>query len=91
MEFYKKFWGIIGLDFLCVLRECVGVGELPMNCHRAALTLLLKKVDLCELKNWRPVAMLYNIFPNVLSNRLSHLDSIKRRLSIEWALSICLM
>jgi hypothetical protein len=34
----------------------------------------------CELKNWRPVAMLcvdYNIFAKVLSNRLkSHLDSV---------------
>ena len=39
-----------------------------------------KKGDLCELKNWRPVALLcadYKIFAKVLSNRLkSHLDSI---------------
>lgn len=80
VEFYKKSWGIIGLDFFCVLCECVGVGELPMSCHRAALTLLPKKGDLCELKNWRPVAMLganFNIVAKVLANRLkSHLDSI---------------
>lgn len=80
VEFSKKFWGIIGQDFFCVLRECVGVGELPMSCRRAALTLLPKKGDLCELKNWRPVALLcadYKIFAKVLSNRLkSHLDSI---------------
>ena len=71
VEFYKKFWGTIGQDFFCVLRECLGVGELPMSCRRAALTLLPKKGDLCELKNWRPVALLcadYKIFAKVLSN-----------------------
>ena len=50
-----------------------------MSCRRAALALLPKKGDLCEL-NWRPVALLcadYKIFAKVLSNRLkSHLDSI---------------
>ena len=39
-----------------------------------------QKGDLCELKNWRPVALLcadYTIFAKVLANRLkSHLDSI---------------
>jgi hypothetical protein len=60
-----------------MLHERVRVGELLMSCRRVALTLLAKKRDLCELKNWRPVALLcadYNIFSQVLSNRLkSHL------------------
>ena len=43
VEIYKKFWEIIGLDFFCVLREFVRVGELPMICRPAALTLLSKK------------------------------------------------
>ena len=40
----------------------------------------VQKRGLCELKNWRPVALLcadYTIFAKVLANRLkSHLDSI---------------
>ncbi|CDQ98999.1 unnamed protein product [Oncorhynchus mykiss] len=39
VEFSKRFWGIIGQDLFCMLCECVGVGELPMSCLRAALTL----------------------------------------------------
>ena len=39
-----------------------------------------QKGDLCEFKNWRPVALLcadYKIFAKVLANRLkSHLDYI---------------
>ena len=42
-----------------------------------------QKGDLCELKNWRPVALLctdYKIFAKVISNRLkSHLDSIEQK------------
>ena len=51
-----------------------------MSYLRVALTLLHKKGDLYELKNWSPVALLcadYKILAKVLSNRLkSHLDLI---------------
>lgn len=45
-----------------------------MSCLRAILTLLPKKGDLTEIKNWRPVSLLcsdYKILSKVLANRLS--------------------
>lgn len=48
-------------------------GFLPLNCRRAILTLLPKKGDLQEIKNWRPVALLstdYKLLSKVLALRL---------------------
>lgn len=72
-EFFKHFWGCIGVDFREVLLECYEGGSLPTSCCRAALSLLPKKGDLALLKNWRPVALLctdYKILSKVLANRL---------------------
>ncbi|KAJ8398144.1 hypothetical protein AAFF_G00429880 [Aldrovandia affinis] len=49
-------------------------GELLLSCCWAVLTLLPKKGDLCSLKNWRPVALIYmdyKILSKGLSNRLN--------------------
>ncbi|KAI3376754.1 hypothetical protein L3Q82_000356 [Scortum barcoo] len=46
---------------------------LPLSCRRAVITLLPKKGDLQELKNWRPVSLLctdYKIMSKVLASRL---------------------
>lgn len=48
-------------------------GFLPLSCRRAILTLLPKKGDLQEIKNWRPVALLstdYKLLSKVLAMRL---------------------
>uniref|UniRef100_A0A3B1KAN1 Reverse transcriptase domain-containing protein n=1 Tax=Astyanax mexicanus TaxID=7994 RepID=A0A3B1KAN1_ASTMX len=83
VEFYRAFWDLIGQDLLSVLMECLLSGELPLSCRRAVLTLLPKKGDLCELKNWRPLALLctdYKFFSKTLANRLKCvLDTIIHR------------
>ena len=46
---------------------------LPISCRRAVITLLLKKGDLQEIKNWRPVSLLctdYKILSKALANCL---------------------
>ncbi len=73
VDFYKHFWGCLGVDLLEVLQECSQTGSLPASCRHAVLSLLPKKGDLALLKNWRPVALLctdYKLFSKVLSNRL---------------------
>ncbi|XP_071373981.1 CD5 antigen-like [Centroberyx affinis] len=54
VEFYKSFWSVVGEDLLEVLRDSLCKGHLPLSCRRAVITLLLKKGDLQDLKNWRP-------------------------------------
>ncbi|KAK3528702.1 hypothetical protein QTP70_009955 [Hemibagrus guttatus] len=54
VEFYKAFWSILGEDLLSVINDSMARGTLPVSCRRAVLTLLPKKGDLCEVRNWRP-------------------------------------
>ncbi len=73
VDFYKAFWSVLGEDLLLVLRDSLSRGLLPLSCRRAILTLLPKKGDLQEIKNWRPVALLctdYKMLSKVLALRL---------------------
>ncbi|KAI3363559.1 hypothetical protein L3Q82_012167 [Scortum barcoo] len=58
VDFYKSFWSVLGEDLLEVFNNCLERGLLPLSCRRAVITLLPKKGDLQELKNWRPVSLL---------------------------------
>ncbi|KAL7866182.1 hypothetical protein SRHO_G00114290 [Serrasalmus rhombeus] len=73
VEYYKSFGPVIGEDLLEVLNDSLAKGRLPSSCRRAVLTLLPKKGDLHELKNWRPVSLLccdYKLLSKVLAVRL---------------------
>ncbi len=73
IDFYKHFWAVIGPDLHEVLMRSYDDNVLPASCRRAVLTLLPKKGDLMELKNWRPVALLctdYKVLSRALSSRL---------------------
>lgn len=58
IEFYKTFWPVLGGDLLSVLNDSLAEGLLPLSCRRAVITLLPKKGDLKDIKNWRPVSLL---------------------------------
>ncbi|CAM2113234.1 unnamed protein product [Caretta caretta] len=73
VEFYCVFWDILGPDLATVWAESLQGGVLPLSCRRAVLALLLKKGDLCDLRNWRPVSLLstdYKIVAKAISLRL---------------------
>ncbi len=73
VEFYKEFWAVLSEDLLAVLNESLVDGSLPLSCRRAVITLLPKKGDLQEIKNWRPVSLLcsdFKILSKTLANRL---------------------
>ncbi len=73
VEFFKEFWSELGDDLLSVLNESLTEGFLPLSCRRAVITLLPKKGNLQEIKNWRPVSLLCSdmkILSKVLANRL---------------------
>lgn len=73
VDFFKAMWNYIGRDLYEVIQECFKEKRLPTSCQRAVLTLLPKKGDLSDLKNWRPVSILttdYKLIAKVLANRL---------------------
>ncbi|KAI3367040.1 hypothetical protein L3Q82_009670 [Scortum barcoo] len=73
VEFYKAFWDILAGDLLEVFNESLASSSLPLSCRRAVITLLPKKGNLQDIKNWRSVSLLcmdYKILSKVLANRL---------------------
>lgn len=73
VDFYKVFWPVVGEDMLEVFQDSFRHGLLPQSCRRAVITLLPKKGDLQELKNWRPVSLLcgdYKVLSKALALRL---------------------
>ncbi|MGH0177545.1 UNVERIFIED_CONTAM: hypothetical protein FKN15_075286, partial [Acipenser sinensis] len=73
VEFFRKFWDLLGPAFARVLAEAYETGEMPLSMRRAVITLLPKKGDLRCLKNWRPVSLLctdYKIVAKAASLRL---------------------
>uniref|UniRef100_A0A671TWB6 Reverse transcriptase domain-containing protein n=1 Tax=Sparus aurata TaxID=8175 RepID=A0A671TWB6_SPAAU len=73
VDFYKTFWPVVGEDMLEVFQESFRSGLLPQSCRRAVITLLPKKGDLQDLKNWRPVSLLcrdYKVLSKALALRL---------------------
>ncbi|KAK3566306.1 hypothetical protein QTP86_032222 [Hemibagrus guttatus] len=80
VEFYKFFWKELGEDLLEVLEESCRERCLPLSSRRAVITLLPKKGDLQDIKNWRPVSLLctdYKVMSEALANRLRDImDSV---------------
>ncbi|CAM2103865.1 unnamed protein product [Caretta caretta] len=58
VEFYCVFWDILGPDLVTIWAESLQSGVLPLSCSRALLTLLPKKGDRRDLRNWHPVSLL---------------------------------
>ncbi|CAM2103776.1 unnamed protein product [Caretta caretta] len=73
VELYRVFWDILGPDLATVWAESLQGRVLPLSCRQAVLALLLKKGDLRDLRNWRPVSLLstdYKIVGKAISLRL---------------------
>ena len=72
-EFYKTYWNLIGNDLCEVLRFGLDRGEMSFSQYLAIITLLYKKDQRENIKNWRPISLLnvdYKILSKVLAERL---------------------
>ena len=73
MEFYVKFWSIIGSDLVDVLNSCYSSGSLALSQRRGVISLIFKKGDRLDIRNWRPISLLnvdYKIAARALAGRL---------------------
>ena len=51
-EFYLTYWEIVGPDFVEMANCCFAAGKLPQSLRRAIITLIFKKEDPEEVKNF---------------------------------------
>ena len=72
-EFYLAFWDVLGSDLVEVFNASLDSGLLPLSQREALITLIFKKGDRLEHKNWRPISLLnadYKLCARVLAGRL---------------------
>ena len=72
IEFYQVFWPQIKDLLVEALNECYITGIMSNTQRKGLITLLFKKGDVKELKNWRPISLLncdYKIIAAVLAAR----------------------
>ena len=79
VEFYRRFWGLLGQDLVDSLNYSFNHGTLSDSQRLGIIRLLHKKDDPLTLKNWRPISLLntdYKICTKVLANRLRRVISL---------------
>ncbi len=72
-EFYKKFWDCLKDPFMDMVHESEVKGEMPNSMCQSILSLMYKKGDKDEIKNYRPVSLSnydYKLIAFVLAKRL---------------------
>lgn len=73
MEFYVKFWDVLGEDLVCVLNSCYLDGCLSLSQRSGVISLSFKKGDRLDIRNWRPISLLnvdYKLASRVIAGRL---------------------
>lgn len=73
VEFYKEFWPQLEIILLKSFNESFNKNELTTSQKQGILSLLYKKGDPLNLKNWRPITLLntdYKILARCLAQRM---------------------
>ena len=75
IEFYKTYFNIIGSDLLEVFKCGLNNRELAYSQYLSVVSLLYKKGQREDIRNWRPISLLnvdYKILSKVLAERLKN-------------------
>ena len=70
MEFYVAFWDLLDGYLVNVFNASLEAGLLPFSQREALITLILKKGDRLDHKNWPPISLLnvgYNLCARILA------------------------
>ena len=73
MEFFLKFWSVLGSDLVSVLNSCLDSGSLSLSQRRGVISLTFKKGDRLDPRNWRPITLLnvdYKLAARIIAGRL---------------------
>ena len=58
MEFYVRFWPVLGADLVRVLNLALSRDCLSRSQHRGVISLSFKKGDRLDHRNWYPITLL---------------------------------
>lgn len=74
VEVYVKLWPVLKEHLVEVVKYCVNEGTVSPSMREGVITLIFKKGDRKDIKNWRPITLLnadYKLVAKVLASRLS--------------------
>ena len=66
VEFYRKLWPIIKLDFFKMVQEVQNLGVVSNSQRKDAIRLVFKKEDRSDMKFYRPISLL-NVDVNIIT------------------------
>jgi hypothetical protein len=72
-EIYQRFWSLLGTDFVDVINFAYNHEQLSPSQRSGVITLIHKRGDRLDMKNWRPITLLcadYKIVAKAIANRL---------------------
>nr|GEV20576.1 histone deacetylase 9 isoform X1 [Tanacetum cinerariifolium] len=73
-EFFKKYWGFIGLDFCKAVEYFFANGAFPIGCNSSFIALIPKVVDAKYVSDFRPISLIggiYKVVTKIMANRLA--------------------
>nr|GEV58065.1 RNA-directed DNA polymerase, eukaryota [Tanacetum cinerariifolium] len=73
-EFFKKYWGFIGLDFCEAVDYFFAKGAFSKGCNSSFIALFPKVMDAKLVNDFRPISLIgcvYKVMTKILANRLA--------------------
>ena len=73
MEFFVKFWDVLGLDLVDILNSCYLSGSLSLSQRRGIISFVFQKGDRLDARNCRPISLLnvdYKLAYRAIAGRL---------------------
>ena len=74
-NFIKKCWHIMGNEFTVCIRNFFITGIIPRRANMTWVTLIPKREEAEEIKDYRPISMIgcfYKVVAKILANRMKH-------------------
>jgi hypothetical protein len=80
--FIKKFWQYFRVPLFNYANTCFHKKNLTTNFRSASIKLIPKQGDITELKNWRPISLLSNMYKIISRAINTRLNSVVNRICL---------
>nr|GFC31435.1 RNA-directed DNA polymerase, eukaryota, reverse transcriptase zinc-binding domain protein [Tanacetum cinerariifolium] len=75
LDFFRRFWSIVGEDVILAVKEFFSLGVIPNGCNSSFIALIPKVIDAKLTNDFHPISLVgcqYKIIGKILANRISH-------------------